>query len=138
MKKQAGFTLIELIAVIVILAILAITAVPQFVDLRDSARNASAAGVGGAISSGSALNYAKGVAQGGASTVTDCSGTALAPLIGATGAATTVTVGAQSFTVGTTTAPATSGQAGTCTIVHGGGGAAQSFAVIGCATATCG
>ena len=58
MKKNAGFTLIELVAVMVILAILAVIAVPQFVDLRTEARQAATDGVAGALSSASALNYA--------------------------------------------------------------------------------
>src|SRR5262245_9990744 len=73
MRKQAGFTLIELIAVIVILAILAVVAIPQYVDLRADAANAAAAGVGGAVASGSALNYARGVASGqSAVVIKDC------------------------------------------------------------------
>jgi MSHA pilin protein MshA len=58
MRKNAGFTLIELIAVMLILAILAVVAIPQFVDLRTEARLAATAGVAGALSSGSALNFA--------------------------------------------------------------------------------
>ena len=58
MKKNAGFTLIELVAVMVILAILAVVAVPQFVDMRTEARQAATDGVAGALSSASALNYA--------------------------------------------------------------------------------
>lgn len=58
MRTQAGFTLIELVAVMLILAILAVVAVPQFVDLRGEARAAAVAGVAGALSSGSSLNFA--------------------------------------------------------------------------------
>lgn len=59
MRKVSGFTLIELVAVIAILAILAVTALPRFFDLRQDAANAAVIGVGGAMSSGSTINYAK-------------------------------------------------------------------------------
>lgn len=49
MKKQAGFTLIELVAVLVILALLGAMAVPRFVDVSSqaltAAQNGSLAGV---------------------------------------------------------------------------------------------
>ena len=58
MKKQSGFTLIELIMVIVILGILAATALPKFVNLSNDANIAAIKGVAGALSSAGAVNYA--------------------------------------------------------------------------------
>lgn len=58
MKREAGFTLIELVMVIVILGILAAVALPQFVNLTGEAEQAATNGVAGSLSSASSINYA--------------------------------------------------------------------------------
>lgn len=49
MKKQSGFTLIELVLVIIVLGILSATAMPRFVNLSDDAKNATYASARGAM-----------------------------------------------------------------------------------------
>lgn len=79
MKKQSGFTLIELVMVIVILGILAAAALPKFVNLKGDAELAAVQGIAGSISSGNTINYAlrslrgTGSALASGVAITDCS-----------------------------------------------------------------
>lgn len=59
MKRQGGFTLIELVVVIVILGILAVTAAPRFLNLQDDARESALQGLKGAIDGGSGIAFGK-------------------------------------------------------------------------------
>jgi prepilin-type N-terminal cleavage/methylation domain-containing protein len=63
MKKNQGFTLIELVVVIVILGILAATAAPKFIDLTSDATVAKLQGMLGAIRSGTNMVHAKAIVQ---------------------------------------------------------------------------
>ena len=62
-KKQAGFTLIELVMVIVILGILSAFALPRFADLTGDARKASIAGLAGALKSAAAIAHSDQIAK---------------------------------------------------------------------------
>ncbi|MBY5922502.1 type II secretion system protein [Ferrimonas balearica] len=59
MKRQQGFTLIELVVVIIILGILAVTAAPKFINLQTDARIATLKGAKGALQGANALVYSK-------------------------------------------------------------------------------
>ncbi|MEZ8062575.1 MULTISPECIES: type II secretion system protein [Vibrio] len=64
MKRQGGFTLIELVVVIVILGILAVTAAPRFLNLQDDARESSLQGLKGAIDGAAGITYGKAAVKG--------------------------------------------------------------------------
>lgn len=77
MKKQQGFTLIELVVVIVILGILAVTAAPKFINLQSDAHTATLQAIKASMETASTLVHSKSliagnenVAAGGATNAT--------------------------------------------------------------------
>lgn len=64
MKRQNGFTLIELVIVIVILGILAVTAAPKFLGLQNDARHAALEGLKGTVNGAANIVYGKSAVKG--------------------------------------------------------------------------
>lgn len=63
-RKQAGFTIIELVVVILLLGILTATALPRFMDVTDEAHDSVVDAVAGGFSTGVALFRAQWVGEG--------------------------------------------------------------------------
>ncbi|MBC7004993.1 type II secretion system protein [Photobacterium sp. BZF1] len=64
MKRQGGFTLIEMVVVIVILGILAVTAAPRFLNLQGDARASTLEGLKGAVNGAAGIVYGKAAVEG--------------------------------------------------------------------------
>jgi MSHA pilin protein MshA len=64
MRRQSGFTLIELVIVIVVLGILAALAIPRFISLQREARIAVIDSLFNSVRSGANITYAKSAVEG--------------------------------------------------------------------------
>lgn len=64
MKKQSGFTLIELVVVIIILGVLSASAIPKFVSLRNDAKLATIKGLKATLETSANFTYTRSMIEG--------------------------------------------------------------------------
>ena len=122
-KKQGGFTLIELVVVIALLGILAAFAIPRFASLEREARAATTQGLSGSVRSAAAMAHGLYLATG--ATPVNMEGNNIAITAGYPDASDIANTLADStgFTVtvngaADTTTFAKTGAAGTCEVVY--------------------
>ncbi|MBI1195740.1 MAG: prepilin-type N-terminal cleavage/methylation domain-containing protein [Gammaproteobacteria bacterium] len=93
MRRQTGFTMIELVMVIVILGILAAVALPKFVNVSGEARAAATKGVAGGLASSSAVNFSASLAKGQVQGKAFASASAITGITDTTGGCTNTVAG---------------------------------------------
>ena len=122
--------MVELVAVLVIAGVLSVICVAEFVNLRSAASNATASELGTQIASAASMNYSRGIAIGGGTTIAGASACTAAASLAALPSGYTIVQGIS---------PVASGQFGECAIWNTSmtGAQPKSFTVIGCANSNC-